>query len=231
MVVSKDFNPKMYQDIYIIRNGLYNAIKNNACIFKGKMLDFGCGSKPYRYLFSNIVEYIGLDYHNEGHPHDCEEIDVYYDGITIPFNDNSFDCILSSEVFEHIFNINEVLDELSRVLKKDGVILITCPFVWNLHEIPNDYARYTPYALIDIFEKKGFEIIKNERIGNYITTLGQLKIIYFTNNILPKLGILNNIYIKAIIVLYYNIVINLKSRILPSKNDFYLSNLLIAKKM
>ena len=59
MSVTKSFNPKMYHALYIIRNGLYKAIKINANIFKGKMLDFGCGSKPYKSLFTNVVEYIG----------------------------------------------------------------------------------------------------------------------------------------------------------------------------
>ena len=175
--------------------------------------------------------YIGLDYYNEGHPHDNEFIDIFYDGKTIPFDNNTFDCILSSEVFEHMFNINEIMNELSRVLKKGGVILITCPFAWNLHEIPNDYARYTPFALIDIFQKNGFEVLKVEKIGNYITTIGQLKIVYFTNYILPKLGILNNKYFASFIILSYNIKIKIQSIILPNKSDFYLNNLIVAKKI
>ena len=123
------------------------------------------------------------------------------------------------------------MNELSRVLKKGGVILITCPFAWNLHEIPNDYARYTPFALIDIFQKNGFEVLKVEKIGNYITTIGQLKIVYFTNYILPKLGILNNKYFASFIILSYNIKIKIKSIILPNKSDFYLNNLIVAKKI
>jgi len=50
----------------------------------GKLLDFGCGRKPYKHLFS-FDEYIGLDIVESGHNHEDEEIDVYYDGTKIPF--------------------------------------------------------------------------------------------------------------------------------------------------
>ena len=53
-------------------------------------MDFGCGSKPYKSLF-NVEEYLGVDYYNEGHPHENEQIDVFYDGKNLPFPDNYFD--------------------------------------------------------------------------------------------------------------------------------------------
>ena len=98
-------------------------------------MDFGCGTKPYRTFFQ-VEEYVGVDFENPGHPHDNEQIDIFYDGKNIPLPDGYFDSVLSSEVFEHVFNIDEVLAEINRVMKSDGKLLITCPFAWNEHEVP-----------------------------------------------------------------------------------------------
>lgn len=154
-MVSKEFNPSLFHPYYFIRSRLLRSVKEHAGNLNGRLLDFGCGSKPYKKFFI-VNEYIGVDFVNEGHPHDNEQIDVYYDGKTIPFPDNSFDSILCSEVFEHIFNLPQILVELNRVLKHGGRILITCPFVWKEHELPHDYARYTLFCVKRFIEKKRF---------------------------------------------------------------------------
>ena len=99
---------------YIIRRGLYLGLKNNRQYISKKLLDFGCGNKPYKSIF-NVDEYIGVDIGESGFP-DEKSADIYYDGKNIPFNNNLFDSILCSEVLEHIFNPDEVLSELYRVL-------------------------------------------------------------------------------------------------------------------
>ena len=87
-------NPKFIgffiNPFFIIRRGLYKGIQKNAIFLSDKLLDFGCGRKPYKHLFS-FDEYIGLDIVVSGHNHEDEEIDVYYDGTKIPFERNYFD--------------------------------------------------------------------------------------------------------------------------------------------
>ena len=99
--------------LYFLRKGLLHGIRSYSQYMEGVMLDFGCGSKPYRKLFT-VTEYIGLDIETNGHSHKNEQIDVFYDGGKIPFDDNSFDSIFSSEVFEHVFNLEEILVEKLR---------------------------------------------------------------------------------------------------------------------
>lgn len=114
---------------YFVRKHLYANIKIQAPLFAGDVLHFGCGSKPYKSLFTNCKSYIGCDVEISGHEHRNEIIDVFYDGEEIPFKDHQFDYILSSETFEHIFNLNEIAAELNRVLKLNGKMLLTVPFV------------------------------------------------------------------------------------------------------
>src|SRR6516225_8308589 len=103
-----EFNPNITFPAYLTRNSLLKTISKLAPQLKGRLLDFGCGAKPYKTLFA-VDEYIGLDFENPGHPHLNEQIDVFYDGKTIPFENACFDSIFSSEVFEHIFNIEDIL--------------------------------------------------------------------------------------------------------------------------
>jgi SAM-dependent methyltransferase len=230
-IVDKEFMPNLIHPFYIIRKGLLKGIIKYTPYCKGKMLDFGCGSKPYRNLF-NVDEYIGIDFENEGHSHENEQIDVYYDGLNIPFPDNSFDSILCSEVFEHLFNLEHTLKELNRVLKPGGHILITCPFVWNEHEKPYDYARYTLFALTDLLERNYFTIIKKEKIGNFVTTITQMIVLYLNEIFVYKHSRLFPIrwFYKFFLVLIPNSIGLLFNKIFPENDSLYLNNLLVVQK-
>lgn len=223
--IKKEFNPPLTHNRYFIRNGLLHGISELAPHLEGKLLDFGCGAKPYQSLFE-VDEYIGLDYDGEGHSHRDENIELFYDGKTIPLEEDSVDSIFSSEVLEHIFNPEEILQEWQRVLKPGGKILITCPFAWKEHEVPNDYARYTQFALKHLFEKNGFEIIEIRKKGNFIQALLQIWLIYILK---PKIFSKVKFFNQGI-SLMTNLTGILLSKILPQKWDFYLSNIVYAVK-
>ena len=169
----------MTNPFYIMRKNLYVNIKKYAPYLKGNILDFGCGSKPYKNLFANCTDYIGVDIENEGHSHLDDQIDFYYDGITLPFENGQFDNVFSSEVIEHIDNVDHILDEINRVLKSGGLFLLTTPFVWNENELPHDYARYTSCGLEKLLQRHGFKIIHLTKSCNYIEILYQMKAEYY----------------------------------------------------
>ncbi|RYZ19647.1 MAG: class I SAM-dependent methyltransferase, partial [Chitinophagaceae bacterium] len=185
MMISPAFNPSITQSNYLIRHRLLKAISRFAPNLKGKLLDFGCGQKPYYSLFT-VDEYIGIDFENPGHPHANEAIDVFYNGKNIPFANNTFDSIFTSEVFEHVFNLPEIITELHRVLKPGGQLLISCPFAFCEHEQPNDYARYTSFAMRHMLQQKGFEVIEQVKTGNSIEAIYQLRLVYIHQHITPK---------------------------------------------
>ncbi len=231
MPVSRDFNPGLSHRFYFIRKGLLSGIQKHSASLKGRLLDFGCGSKPYRSLF-DVDEYIGLDFEKTGHDHSNEQIDVFYDGKKIPFNDGHFESILCSEVAEHLFDLPSALAEMNRVLKKGGKLLLTCPFVWGEHEVPYDFARYTQFALKDILERNGFRIIEFSKHGNFVEAITQMRVLYFlqwAEPILSKLSIPGRLFQKMIIFLM-NGWGTVKSRVLPEKYDLYLSNVVLAEK-
>jgi SAM-dependent methyltransferase len=171
-----------------------DKIAEYAVDFKGKMLDFGCGHKPYKSVFSQVDEYIGVDFRNEGHDHEKEDIDVYYDGESLPFSDEYFDCAICTEVLEHVPDIDKSLTLLNRVLKRNAQVIFTVPFVWTEHEMPFDFRRFTMNGLVKILEKHGFTVLKAHNNGNFISVIIQLQIMLIHQLLFTK-----NVYLNFII--------------------------------
>ena len=163
-------------DRYCIRTSILQALRGSLKFFTGKLLDYGCGKMPYRkYILDNsgVTEYIGLDLDVALDYGDVKP-DVTWQGDKIPFPDNTFDTIFATEVFEHIHNLEDALSEIYRVLKKGGVIFFTVPYIWVLHEVPNDEYRYTPFALKKIFKKANFDEIDIRATGGWNASLAQM---------------------------------------------------------
>lgn len=229
--VHPEFNPAITHPGYLVRSRLLKAIMKYSPFLKGRLLDFGCGSKPYKSLFS-VAEYIGVDYDSQGHPHTNEQIDFFYDGHTLPFDNEQFDSIFTSEVFEHIFNLPEILKELNRVLKPGGRILITCPFAICEHEVPNDFARYTSFAMKDMLEKNGFSVLHLDKTGNSVETVWQLRITYWHQHMIPIVGKIPVVRSAARLLIYtgFNLLALFWSKLLPERKDLYLNNVVLAEK-
>ena len=222
-IISFIINPS-----YFMRKGLYKWIQNNKKYITGKILDFWCWQKPYKKLF-DYKQYVWLDIQESWHDHINENIDVYYDWKKIPFEDECFDAILASEVFEHTFNIDIVLSELHRTLKKNGNILITIPFVIWEHEVPYDFGRYTSFWIRHLLEKHGFTVEKIEKRWTHIETIFQLTNFYIFNLFWSCNNIIKWI-LSLIFIFPVNLLWTIFSAILPNKWDTYMSLIILAKK-
>ena len=228
----EQFNPKILgifiNPFYFARKGLHQNVSKLITNLNGKLLDVGCGTKPYENI-CNVDEYIGLEIGDEGN-RQHNYADVFYDGKTIPFEDKIFDSILSNQVFEHVFNPNQFLKEINRVTKVGGRFLITVPFVWDEHEQPYDYARYSSFGLKHILAENGFEIIEHRKSNNGIEVIFQL-----INDYLYKVIMTENIYFNLLIIILLMAPINMAglilSKLLPRNNDLYLDNIVLAKKI
>lgn len=211
----------------IVRIFLFKKLRKHAAVIHGQLLDFGCGRKPYKSLF-NVQEYIGIDVEQSGHSHQGEDVDVFFDGVNIPFSHESFDGVLMTEVLEHVFEPDKVLAEIHRVLKPEGKFLLTVPFVWPEHEVPYDYARYTPYALKHLLAKHGFEIKEIESGPPATSTFVQLftAVVY---SVLPR-----NKWVKLagtmVLIAPVNLLGYLLGSIIPVKSGFYFNTVVLAEK-
>lgn len=213
---------------FLIRRALFNHIKPLAPQLHGHLLDFGCGSKPYQSLF-NVTQYTGVDIENPAHPHGQEPVDVFYDGRTLPFPDQHFDSFLSSEVFEHVFNLEEMLDEIHRVLKPQAMGIITTPFVWNEHEVPYDFGRYTSFAWKHLIEKHGFECLEMQKTTPFMMTVFQLIALYL-HQILKSPNRWLNLFTNVLFVFPINLIGLLLGSWLPDKGDLYHNLVIVVRK-
>lgn len=137
-----------------------------------RVLDVGAGTAPYRELFSH-AEYITLDH--ESSPHKgIADIDLVTSAETIPMDDASLDVVLLIQVLEHVPRPHAILAEIQRVLKHQGTLYLSAPLVWELHELPNDYYRYTPAGLHYLLTEAGFVDVDIRARTDCFTTLTQL---------------------------------------------------------
>lgn len=121
---------------------------------KGNVLDVGCGEMPYRTWLSSDVHYTGLDVRDSvAFGMRAHSDVVIFDGVNIPFADNSWDCVLCSEVLEHALEPERLVDEIWRVLRPGGMLLLTVPFSARVHHAPHDYQRFTRFRLRLILAK------------------------------------------------------------------------------
>ena len=164
-------------DTYYIRLSILNAISDCCPFFAGKLLDVGCGKMPYRqYILDNskIEEYFGLDLECARKYDNSVTPDYLWDGVIMPFGDNHFDCAIATEVLEHCPEPEIALKEIFRVLKPNGVFFFTVPFLWNLHEVPHDEYRYTPFSLERHLRNAGFSDIVIKATGGWHASMAQM---------------------------------------------------------
>ncbi|MBI3601165.1 MAG: class I SAM-dependent methyltransferase [Nitrospinae bacterium] len=212
---------------YFARRGLYQHIKSLSPSIYGKTLDIGCGGKPYKNI-CNSSEYIGLEIDSPENRKN-KEADYFYYGKKFPFQDGEFDSVITSQVLEHIFNPDDFLSEANRVLKDGGILLISIPFVWDEHEQPYDYARYSSFGLKYLLENNGFNVIEYRKSINDIRAIFQLINGYIYKKTVTQNAYLN-LFITVILMAPFNILGELLYRILPKNDDLYLDSIVLAKK-
>lgn len=212
---------------YFARKGLAKHIFELAKQIKGRTLDVGCGAKPYAHLYAS-EEYVGLEIDTPQN-RAYKQADYYYDGSRFPFADAVFDSLVANEVFEHVFNPDQFLDEVVRILKPGGVVLLTMPFVWDEHEQPHDFARYSSFGIRALMEKHGFTIVEQRKSTDDIRVIFQLLNAYiFKKTATKNSGI--NLLFTFLFMAPINILGEILFLITPRNPDLYLDNIILAKK-
>ncbi|MER2513613.1 MAG: class I SAM-dependent methyltransferase [Nitrosomonas ureae] len=146
---------------FLPRRALWQAMVEVAPLARGRLLDVGCGNKPYQSLFTQVEEYLGLELDTPENR--CtKKADLFYDGEHFPVADNSFNTIICNQVLEHIFRPEQFLAEIIRILRPSGCLIITVPFFWPEHEQPYDCLRYTSFGLRDWLERVGL-VVEHQR--------------------------------------------------------------------
>lgn len=130
-----------------------------------RLLDHGCGSADLRdWLNKHKPDFswkgvdIACSPEVDARPQErCALNDLYtYDGITLPFPDNSFDVVYSNNVFEHVRHPEAALDEIHRVLTPGGHFIASLSYLYPLHSY--SIFNYTPYGWFTLLDEHGFDV-------------------------------------------------------------------------
>jgi SAM-dependent methyltransferase len=122
------------------------------------ILDLGCGKKPYYHKFIK-GKLICSDINKS------RTANLICDSHNIPFKKEKFDKVLCINAFYYFSNPFVVIEEVYRILKKDGKLILMLPFIYPIHDVPVDKYRFTEYGIRNLLKDK-FKIEKIETIGS-----------------------------------------------------------------
>jgi SAM-dependent methyltransferase len=156
-----------FDPLWIARRSLRRSIRARARHLRGRLLDLGCGTRPYRDLFGHVTATVNLDMPPN------QQVDVQANGMMLPFRDGTFDSVLCNQVLEHVPEPSQLFAEVARVLRPNGVLLLTTPQTWGLHFEPHDFYRFTMYGLQYLAQTHGFEVVELAPTCGIWATLAQ----------------------------------------------------------
>ena len=212
---------------FFARRGLGRELRGFLPRLSGEVVDVGCGRKPYRTLVP-AMRYVGVDVDTPV-TRELAAADVYYDGRTLPFPDASFDGALCSQVLEHVFTPEEFLREIGRVLRPGAWLVLTVPFVWDEHEQPHDFARYSSFGLRALLERAGFEVVEQSKSMADFRALAQLASAWLFKVTRTRVRGLN-LMVQLLLIAPVNLLGACLSVLLPGNPNFFLDNVVLGRK-
>ena len=169
-----------------------------------KVYDVGCGDKPFqKFLHGKIESYIGVDV--EDGFYDASHIDLVGSAYAVPAPDGAADAVISSQVLEHLDRPEEALKEAARLIRPNGFLFISFPFLYPIHAPPHDYLRYTRYYFDALLERHGFTIVERKTIGGFWYCCGLFSGLYlqsFDQGPLKKTGLVRGLIFLVKLLFY-----------------------------
>jgi|SaaInlStandDraft_4_1057021.scaffolds.fasta_scaffold01508_4 SAM-dependent methyltransferase len=145
----------------LIRSLFNEAIKGYE--ISGSVLDIGSKSiKSGYYKKIKIKEGTNITFTDLHEGEGVVKLDVEKD---FPFEDSTFDCVISFHLFEHVFNYQNSVEEIQRILKPGGKFIIAVPFMHKFHADPDDFYRFTSSAIKRIWSSSGLQCESMEYVG------------------------------------------------------------------
>jgi len=160
---------------------LFNKIVEKHVKPEGITIDMGTTKKMsyYRFMDTGKGRIFTADFQR------TENVSVVLDlEDNLPFRNNSVDNVIMFSILEHIYDPQRLLEEVRRVLKKEGRIYVSIPFMMYYHPSPRDYSRYTRERLERMLDN--FSIETFETIGGFFTVFDYNFTTYFLDAVKMK---------------------------------------------
>lgn len=134
------------------------------------VIDAGAGEVRHARYFSH-ARYFGIDLAIGDASWNYSQLAALADLQHLPVRHASVDAVLNIVTLEHVPDPAAVIQELARILKPGGKLLLVAPLEWEEHQIPHDYFRYTRYGLRHLIESSGLHLTRLEPVGGYFRLL------------------------------------------------------------
>ena len=137
-----------------------------------RVLDAGAGEGRFKPLFAH-AEYAGIDFAQGDPSWNYSALDVVGRLEELPFPNASFDHVLSIVVLEHTPQPARVIEEFARVLKTGGMVHLVVPHMWEEHQRPHDFFRFTSSGIRYLLQSSGIRIRRIHPVGGFFWQLGR----------------------------------------------------------
>src|SRR5262249_48111618 len=137
-----------------------------------RILDAGAGECRFKSLFAH-TEYVGIDFAQGDPSWDYTRLTVIGRLEELPFPNASFDHVLSVVVLEHTPQPARVIEEFQRVLKPGGMVHLVVPHMWEEHQKPYDFFRFTSSGIRYLLQTAGIRIGRIHPVGGFFWQLGR----------------------------------------------------------
>ena len=160
---------KVWHPQWLAVKDLYADLRRVLPGVRGRLLDVGCGEKPYAKWLNVEIEHLGLDVQPaSGIDYVVEPRDGW------PIESATIDAVLCTQTLEHVADVSVFVSEIDRVLRPAGLLILTVPFIYNFHtqEHGSDYRRFSSDGLRQLFAD--YEIVELKPQGGVGSTFGCL---------------------------------------------------------
>lgn len=121
------------------------------------------------------------------------------------------------------------LKEVHRVLRGNSSFLLIVPFVWDEHEQPFDFSRYSSFGIRYLLEKSGFTVLVQRKSVDDVRAIFQLLNAYIYQKTVNRSSVLNAA-LTLFLMAPFNIMGEMLGRLMPRNPDLYLDNIVFARK-
>ncbi|MDD5672573.1 MAG: class I SAM-dependent methyltransferase [Chitinivibrionales bacterium] len=147
-------------------------VKKGSVVF-----DIGCSTKPYSALIKEYSsKYIGLEHLSTFHLD--HKADIMGTAYSTGLKNESVDTVFSAAVLEHLEEPSLAIKEMNRILKPEGILILSAPFIWHVHEAPRDFYRYAKDGFEHLLKSNGFEVLEIKALAGFWVTFFVLLLYY-----------------------------------------------------